>query len=137
MQSTWVAQLMKTHGNEGAGPTGPRTPSPRRSGLKVAVATVAIMLIGVFVVQTASASPYYLGAGYAKEKSKSYALNVCSRYAGCIRYRVPLCQRRSDSRVDCLSVYQFSDGAVCGMVITNRANSYGKLIQGEKKARCR
>ncbi|MFN8160871.1 MAG: hypothetical protein U0R52_07500 [Solirubrobacterales bacterium] len=138
MQATWMTHLVKSRGTRPvAERPAPTAKKRRRFRHKAEAVALIVMLTGVFATGEAHASSYYLNYGYAKKHSKTYADNVCASSSGCYRTAVPICRRQGPSRVDCMSYYGFTNGTVCRMVITNRANSQGRLVQGNKRAQCR
>ena len=141
MKSTWFAQLLRTQRPAIDGPTPTRSAQSReprrwRFRHKAELAAILVMLVAVFATDDASASGAHLSYGVARHQSTRLARGICSSYSDCYGYQVPVCKRRGPSRVDCLAMFGFTDGDVCGVVIQNRKTTYG-FAQRRGYTRCK
>jgi hypothetical protein len=113
----------------------PKQRPRRRFRHKAELAAIVVMLVGVFATGDASASTgtgasasargVYLDYDVARHQSTRLARGICADYTDCYRYQVPFCKRRGPSTVNCLAMFAFTDGDVCGVVIKNRKTRYG------------
>ena len=144
MKSTWFAQLLRSQRPAAEGPMQARPAESkqqrrRRFRHKAELAAIVVMLVGVFATGDASASAstgasasargVHLSYGVARHQSTRLARGICSDYSDCYRYEVPFCKRRGASTVNCLAMFAFTDGDVCGVVIKNRKTAYGFVQQ--------
>lgn len=98
--------------------------------------TLALLTAALFVPSGAAAAQNKLPLPAAKHKTKQLANGICAGIGSCYRTRVPTCTRRSLPRVDCLALFDFTEGVTCSMVIVNRLEPQGLVHQGHRAIHC-
>ena len=103
--------------------------------IKLLVGVSAIVAMLAF---TAVASGnFQLRFGPAKRAISQETASICNQVNGCKSWSVHPCRRQSYHRIDCLSNYLFTDGAVCSSVTTATYRLYAeRIIINHKRIRC-
>jgi hypothetical protein len=97
-------------------------------------ATALVALLAFSAVANAN---FQLRFGPAKRAISQETANICSQVSGCKSWSVHPCQRQSFHRIDCLSNYFFTNGAVCSSVTTATYRRYAEaIIINHKRIRC-
>jgi hypothetical protein len=102
---------------------------------KLLVGVSAIVALLAFAA-VANAN-FQLRFGPAKQAISQETSDICSRVDGCKSWSVHPCTRQSLHRIDCLSNYFFTDGAICSSVTTATYRRYAEtIVIAHKRIRC-
>jgi hypothetical protein len=103
--------------------------------LKLLVGAAA--LVAVLALSAVASANFQLRFGPAKRAISQETANICSQVNGCKSWSVHPCRRQSYHRIDCLSNYFFTDGAICSSVTTATYRRYAEaIIINHKRIRC-
>lgn len=104
-----------------------------RFKLLIGVSAIVAMLAFAAV----ASGNYQLRFGPAKRAISQETAEICSQVDGCKSWSVHPCKRQSYHRIDCLSNYLFTDGAVCSSVTTATYRRYAEgIVINHKRIRC-
>ena len=102
---------------------------------KLLVGVSAIVALLAFA--TVASANFQIRFGPAKRAISQETSEVCSQVDGCKSWSVHPCRRQSFHRIDCLSNYLFTSGAVCSSVTTATYRRYAEgIIINHKRIRC-
>jgi hypothetical protein len=103
--------------------------------LKLCVGAAA--LVALLALSSVASANFQLRFGPAKRAISQETANICSQVSGCKSWSVHPCQRQSYHRIDCLSNYFFTDGAICSSVTTATYRQYAEaIVINHKRIRC-
>lgn len=102
---------------------------------KLLVGVAAI--VGLLAFASIASGNFQLRFGPAKRAIANETARICSDVDGCKSWSVQPCRRQSFHRIDCLSNYIFSNGAICHSVTIATYRRYAEaIIISHKRIRC-
>lgn len=108
--------------------------------VKVVVAFLAVAAVMVVWAGSAQAWHWHLPYNAAKKENRRFAEALCSSDPECIAYAWNVCERITDSRVDCFvgTWYEEAEGEThCRMLMHWGVNRRGYVVlKGRGKMRC-